>query len=475
MDFEDRLRAAFPHIPTPGQEAFIHAFARFFASHQPRCTLLLRGYAGTGKTTAVGACVQVCGEVGVPTVLLAPTGRAAKVMQQYAGVSASTIHRQLYCASRTRDGSVAYGLAPNPWKGAVFLVDEASMIGEAGGGRADDGGFAYRSVLDDLMEYVFSGEDCRLVLIGDDAQLPPVGADRSPALDEDFLRREFHLTVAGIRLTDVVRQELDSAILATAHALRLRIDAREVGFPQLQGGEDVLRLAGGDMQEVLEELFSRYGEEGVAVITRSNKRANLFNTAIRTRILGREEDLDAGDRLMIVRNNYHWLAGRPDFANPLLANGDAIEVLRIVRRFERYGAPFAEVEARLLDAPPHEPFTALLHLSVLHTDAPALPAVELRALYEAIAEDYLDLGDRRRIHKAVLADPCYQALQVKFAWAITCHKAQGGQWPAVVVDQGFLTEEHLNVELHRWMYTAFTRARERLYLLNFVDAFFPPD
>jgi exodeoxyribonuclease-5 len=234
-------------------------------------------------------------------------------------------------------------------------------------------------------------------------------------------------------------------------------------------------LAGGDMQEVLEELFSRYGEEGVAVITRSNKRANLFNTAIRTRILGREEDLDAGDRLMIVRNNYHWLAGRPDFANPLLANGDAIEVLRIVRRFERYGAPFAEVEARLLDAPPHEPFTALLHLSVLHTDAPALPAVELRALYEAVAEDYIDLGDRRRIHKAVLADPCYQALQVKFAWAITCHKAQGGQWPAVVVDQGFLTEEHLNVELHRWMYTAFTRARERLYLLNFVDAFFPPD
>lgn len=473
MDFEAQLRSAFPHVPTPGQELFIRAFSRFFVSRQPRCTLLLRGYAGTGKTTSVGAVVRVLAENGTPTVLLAPTGRAAKVMQQYAGVAASTIHRQLYCATRGRDGAVAYGLAPNPWKGAVFLVDEASMIGESNGVRADDDGFAYRSLLDDLMEYVFNGEDCRLVLIGDDAQLPPVGTDRSPALDEEGLRRDFHLTVAGIRLTDVVRQELDSAILANAHGLRLRIDAREQGFPALREGAEVLRLAGGDMQEVLEDLYGRYGEEGVAVITRSNKRANLFNASIRTRILGREEDLDAGDRLMVVRNNYHWLADRPDFVNPLIANGDAVEVLRIVRRFERYGAPFAEAELRLLDAPPHAPFTALLHLSVLHTDAPSLPSAELRALYEAVAEDYVELGDRRRIHKAVLADPCYQALQVKFAWALTCHKAQGGQWPAVVVDQGYLTEEHLNVELHRWMYTAFTRARERLYLLNFVDAFFP--
>ena len=471
--FEQHLLHSFPHTPTAGQERLIHAVSRFVMSEQPRCALIIRGYAGTGKTTSVGAIVRTLANYERPTILLAPTGRAAKVMERYAGIPASTIHRHIYVQTRSRDGMPATALAPNPFKHAVFIVDEASMIGESGG-RSDEGGFSYRSLLDDLMEYVFNGVNCRLILVGDDAQLPPVGCDTSPALDENGLRSGFYLTIATIRLTDVVRQELDSGILFNAHRLRLQLEEGDTSFPKLQTGfPDFHRLDGYDLQEKLEELHGRYGEDGVVVITRSNKRANLFNQQIRVRVLWQEEDLNAGDRLMVVKNNYHWLAQATNLPNTLLANGDVVEVVRIARRFERYGQHFAEAEIRLVDLPEVPAFQVVIHLSVLNYEGASLPHAELQALFEAVAEDYVHLGNRSAIAKAVKQDPCYQALQVKFAWSLTCHKAQGGQWPAVIIDQGYLTEELLDVAFLRWLYTAFTRAERELYLLNFDDSFFP--
>jgi len=467
---EEQILSAFPHAPTSGQSELIHAFARFVYSGKPRCSLVVRGYAGTGKTTAIGAFVRVLAERQVPVVLLAPTGRAAKVMQSYSGMEASTIHRAIYRPQKTRDGSVGQTLAPNLRRRAIFIVDEASMIGE--GGVRGAGDFSYRNLLDDLMEFVYVGEGCRLVLVGDDAQLPPVGADESPALQLNRLQREFALTAASIRLTDVVRQELDSPILLNAHHLRLQLEADQTGFPRLHPGAGLVRLDGNDLQETLEDLYNRHGQEGVVVVTRSNKRANLFNQQIRTRILWQEGDLTGGDRLMVVRNNYHWLSGNDQIESSLIANGDALEIVRIVRRFERYGAQFADAEVRMSDWPDHEPFEVCIHLSLLHADLPAIPQAEMQALFDAISEDYVDLGSRSKIRKAVQGDRCYQALQVKFAWALTCHKAQGGQWPAVVVDQGYITEEMLDRSLLRWFYTAFTRAQSELYLLNFHDSFF---
>ncbi len=471
--FEDRLAGQFPHEPTTGQGLLIHAFSRFLFSAQPRCTLIVRGYAGTGKTTSIGAFVRALSELGAPTALLAPTGRAAKVMQTYAGRAASTIHREIYRSVRDKDGSTAYGLAPNLKERTVFIVDEASMIGESGG-ASDKGNFQYRSLLDDLMEYVFNGEDCRLVLVGDDAQLPPVGHPESPALNEDRLKRDFNLTVATVRLTDVVRQELDSGILSNAHQLRLQIDAKTEGFPQmsLDSFTDIQRLNGLDLQEKIEDLHGEYGEDQVVIITRSNKRANQFNQQIRSRILWREDSLEASDRLMVVKNNYFWLAAQEGHHTTLIANGDTLVVQKVLKRFERFGAPFAEAEVRLLDSPDLPPFEACLHLSALHTDSPSIPPAEMQALYEQVAQDHIHLGSKQAIHKAITRDPCYQALQVKFAWALTCHKAQGGQWPAVIVDQGYLQDDMVQVELLRWFYTAFTRSQEKLYLLNFADSFF---
>ncbi len=473
IHFEDRLAGHFPHVPTQGQAELIHAFSRYLFSDQPRCTLMVRGYAGTGKTTSVGAFVRALREIGAPTVLLAPTGRAAKVMQAYAGLSASTIHRQIYRTTKSSDGGTAFGLAPNMKENAVFIVDEASMIGESGG-RFEKDKFQPRSLLDDLMEYVFNGAGCRLVLVGDDAQLPPVGHDESPALNEEKMRRDFDLTVATIRLTDVVRQELDSGILSNAHQLRLQIDAQHDGFPQLDlsGHKDIERLDGLELQEQIEDLYARYGEDQVVIITRSNKRANQFNQQIRNRVLWREESIEAGDRLMVVRNNYFWLSGQEAIPTTLIANGDTLIVQKITKRFERYGAPFAEAEVRLVDFPNHPTFEVCLHLSALHTDSPSIPPSEIQALQTAVAEDYMHLGSRTAIKKAVAMDPCFQALQVKFAWAVTCHKAQGGQWPAVIVDQGYLQDDMIQIELLRWFYTAFTRAQEKLFLLNFSPSFF---
>jgi exodeoxyribonuclease V len=465
---EKRLAANFHHDPTPGQEQLIYALSRFTMSKRPHCALIIRGYAGTGKTTTIGAYVRTAKEIRQKIVLLAPTGRAAKVIEHYSKKPASTIHRMIYFPGKTSGGLPSFRLGTNKYTNTVFIVDEASMIGEGGGAKKG------RSLLDDLFEFVFSGTNCKLILVGDDAQLPPIGTDESPALKEDGLRTSFGLTIATVYLKDVMRQALNSEILTNANRLRLQIAAGVNGFPELRmgGGGDLQRLVGLELQDKIESLFDRFGEKGTVIITRSNKRAQAFNMEVRTRLLERENDLDVGDRLMVVKNNYYWLDEQSDIPTDLIANGDALEVRRIIKRFERYGHPFAEAVLKLEDFQDAPEFEATINLALLSQDAGSIPIDEQRALFHAVEEDYSHLGTKTRIRRAVMEDSCYQALQVKFAWSLTCHKAQGGQWPAVIVDQGYLTEEMLDRSLLRWMYTAFTRAQQELYLLNFSDAFF---
>ncbi len=482
-EVEDRLRGAFPHVPTPSQDGLIHALGRFLVSTQPRCCLVVRGYAGTGKTTTMAALVQVLRDLRRPVELLAPTGRAAQVMGRYAGLQASTIHRRIYLRKATPDGGTSASIAPYARKGAVFIVDEASMIGRDSGLRqtgAAGAGFGQRDLLSDLFQFCLQAPGSRIILVGDDAQLPPVGSAISPALDGPRLAREFDLTLAERSLDDVVRQELDSGILANAHALRQDIalakdlpEDVKAPLPQFstEAFSDLHIVTGNDLAELLDDLHHRHGDQDVVIITRSNKRANDFNEQIRRRILWREEELDAGDRLMVVRNNYHWLKDEDAYPTDLIANGDTLVVQKIVRRYERYGLRYATADLKMEDFPNAPSFEASIMLDALHVDGPSLPGARMKALFEDVMLDHAHLGSKRKIAEAAKQDPCTQALQVKFAYAVTAHKSQGGQWPAIVVDQGYLTEEMVDLEWLRWLYTALTRAQEEAHLLNFHPRF----
>ena len=482
-EVEERLRAAFPHAPTASQEELLHALGRFLVSTQPRCCLVVRGYAGTGKTTTMAALVQVLRDLRRPVELLAPTGRAAQVMGRYAGLQASTIHRRIYLRKATADGGTSASIAPYKRKGAVFIVDEASMIGRDSGLRqsgAAGAGFRYRDLLSDLFEFCLQAPGSRIILVGDDAQLPPVGSAISPALDGPRIAHEFDLTLAERSLDDVVRQELDSGILANAHALRQDIalakdlpEDVKAPLPQFttDAYQDLHIVTGNDLAELLDDLHHRHGEQDVVVITRSNRRANDFNEQIRRRILWREEELDAGDRLMVVRNNYHWLKENDAYPTDLIANGDTLVVQKIIRRFERYGLRYATADLMMEDFPNAPSFEANVLLDALHVDGPSLPGTRMKTLFEDVMLDYAHLGSKRKIAEAAKQDPCAQALQVKFAYAVTAHKSQGGQWPAVVIDQGYLTEEMVDLEWLRWLYTALTRAQQEAHLLNFHPRF----
>ena len=342
-DLAIELRNKFAHTPTKGQERLITAFSRFLYSEKKACTLIVKGYAGTGKTTSIGAIVRTLKSIRKSYVMLAPTGRAAKVMSSYSGVSASTIHRRIYVSSSGSDGETGFKLGVNRLKNTVFIVDEASMIGQNSG------------LLNDLVKYVFSSEGCRLILVGDNAQLPPVGCSDSPALDEAGLKFSYTLTIATVELTEVVRQELNSSILINAHGLRLHIDNaqdnKRIATPKidLAAGPDLVSLPGNELQESIETLQGKYGEDGIVIVTRSNKRAVQFNQEIRKRILEREDDINVGDRLMVVKNNYYWLSDYDEITDELIANGDTLEVVRIDSRFKRYGYEFAEVDVVLTD------------------------------------------------------------------------------------------------------------------------------
>jgi exodeoxyribonuclease-5 len=470
---ESQFQTLFDLNPTSDQLKFIGAFARFFVSTKPRCALILKGYAGTGKTTLIGTICKLCKTQKTRFVLLAPTGRAAKVMSHYSGEPALTIHKNIYKKSTTKDGSAKFSLAPNMRENTLFIVDEVSMIGTRDSGN----GFSQRDLLDDLITYVFSRKNCRLLLVGDTAQLPPVGMDQSYALSSSYLKDEFSLTVAGIELKEVLRQESDSSILENATTLRHSIAENDESFPafNLDRATDVERITGHDLEEMLESAYGNHGPEGTMVITRSNKRAYQFSRQIRARILWHEDRIQAGDLLMVVKNNYHWLEEEKSKSASFIANGDTLEVMKVVGYTERYGYEFADVMARFLDYPDLPPMEVKIILDSLETEGPNLGPENSKALYHYVAEDYMDLNDHRKVRAAVLADPFFNALQVKYAYAVTCHKSQGGQWPVVFIDQGYLTDEMVNVEYLRWLYTAITRAQSKLYLLNFVDQFFPED
>ena len=430
---------------------------------------LLKGYAGTGKTSLVSALIQTLPQLRVNTLLLAPTGRAAKVIANYSGRPAYTIHKKIYMTVTDAGGVVRTVRAVNKHAYTLFIVDEASMIGlEPTSSR--------HSLLEDLIDYVYDGNHCRLMLIGDTAQLPPVGQSESPALDERYLSAVFGLNVIQSELTEVVRQQQLSGILANATALRNQIavlgGGDEASLPLFTPNDtDVVRLSGEDLMETLYREYGDYALEQVAIICRSNKRANLFNQGVRNSVLFREEEVNAGDYLMVVKNNYFWLDEESTIG--FIANGDIVEVLSVRNTQDLYGFRFADATLRFVDYPDEEPRDCKLLLSTLYSESPALTTEESERFFNTVMEDYSDLPHKADRLREMRQNPYYNALQVKFAYALTCHKTQGGQWRTVIVDQGFLPPDmSLDRDYLRWLYTAFTRATDRVYLLNFDKKFF---
>lgn len=462
-----------PHRPTAMQCQACEAMVRFLYDPDPAATFLLKGYAGTGKTSLVSALVRSAPYLRLKTVLLAPTGRAAKVLASYSGQPAFTIHRKIYQTVTDSTGAMRMARAFNKHSYTLFIVDEASMIGQT-----DEGGIDRRSLLDDLVDYVGEGNHCRLMLIGDTAQLPPVGSLQSPALDASYLSSILHLTVHQSHLTEVVRQTSLSGILHNATLLRQQIaalpDGAQPSLPlfNLNGCADIVRLPGNELEETLNHEYSLGGPEQLVLITRSNKRANLFNQQIRNRILFREEEVNAGDYLMVVKNNYYWL--EPDSGISFIANGDIMEVQSLRNHQELYGFHFADATLRFIDYPDMPAYDCKLLLETLHSQSPSLTPQESRLLFDAVMEDYADLPTKADRLKAVKQNPYFNALQVKFAYALTCHKTQGGQWNSVIIDPGYLTDDMIDKEYLRWLYTAVTRASGKVYLLNFQDDFFAP-
>jgi exodeoxyribonuclease-5 len=465
------LTKYFPHEPTSGQEKLIQYFGRFLNDDENNKVFVLKGYAGTGKTSFVRSLVKSLPTMKMRTVLMAPTGRAAKVLQQYSGNQAFTIHKKIYYNQMNKSGQLISRLKENKHRNTLFIVDEASMIQGMNAGSSGKL-FGKQDILSDLIEFVYNNQHCYLMLIGDTAQLPPVGINLSPALDLDELERFFNLKVHQIELIEVVRQEQNSGILANATDLRNQIRNNDLRSPFFYLGDftDIISINGENLEDALNLAYSNYGEENVVVITRSNKRANIFNQEIRNRILFREGTIQSGDLLMVVKNNYHWLSEESKAG--FIANGDIIEILRMNAYKSFYGFEFAEVTIRLLDYPDEPEFDVTLLLDTIMSDGPALTYEDNNKLFEGVMEDYADLKNRSARVNATKANPFFNALQVKFANAMTCHKTQGGQWDVVFIDQGYVTDEMINTEYGRWLYTALTRATKKLYLVNFKAEFF---
>jgi exodeoxyribonuclease-5 len=466
------LNNNFEHEPTFGQIDLINELGNYINDVDQGKVFVLTGYAGTGKTSMVCSLVKTLKTLKLKSLLLAPTGRAAKVMTKYTGQKAFTIHKKIYRQKSSNEGFGKFDLNINKAKDTFFIVDESSMISNQ---YNEQNSFGSGLLLDDLIEFVESGTRCKLILIGDIAQLPPVQLDVSPALDKDNLR-SYYADIMHSNLTDVVRQAESSGILHNATILRNNINSGTEGFFKLSvsGFSDIVRLHGSDLIEELATAYSTdEGIEETIVITRSNKRANRFNQGIRNQILWREEEISSGDMLMVVRNNYHWLANGNDKSD-FIANGDTVEITYISKIEEIYGFRFADVTVRMIDYDDKE-LDVKIMLDTLHSETPSLNYEDSKKLYQSIALDYPEIRSKRAMYEKIRENPYFNALQVKFAYAITCHKAQGGQWNTVFLDHGYLTEEMMNTEFLRWLYTAFTRTKEKLYLINFDKNFFNED
>ena len=454
-EFKYRIREALGVVPTAEQEQAIDVFSLFMSDSDENVVMILRGSAGTGKTTLAGAIVRAMTTLKQKMILLAPTGRAAKVFSLNAGHPAYTIHRRIYRQKSAGDLS-AFNLNSNLNRDTLFIIDESSMIANQGYG---DSAFGSGCLLDDLMQFVYNGQNCRMVLVGDKAQLPPVGEDESPALMSDVIRG-YGMKVYECDLNQVLRQSEDSGILWNATRIRDAFDLPKIKF---NGFPDIQMVPGDELIETLSTSYSRVGMDETMVITRSNKRANIYNQGIRNTVLDREEELCRGDQLMIVKNNYYWTEQSKEI--PFIANGDIAVVQRVRNVHELYGFRFAEVTMQLPDYDNFE-LTATVILDSLTTESPALSREQQEQLYNAVLEDYADVPLKADRIKKLKSDKYYNALQIKYAYAVTCHKAQGGQWAHVYIDQGYMTDDMLGPDYIHWLYTAFTRATEKLYLVN---------
>ncbi|BDD09864.1 ATP-dependent endonuclease [Fulvitalea axinellae] len=465
-DISGSLTRLFPHNPTEGQLRLFQLFGDLLQpSFSDTKALLLRGYAGTGKTSVIGALVKALPLSGYRYVLMAPTGRAAKVMSKYAKRRAFTIHKLIYRqVADGHTGEMAFRPQKNYATKTVFIVDEASML-------SDDSGFGGQSLLSDLIEFVYTDSTNRLMLIGDDAQLPPVGQALSPGMDKAYLEANFALNVLEATLTEVVRQGQESGILYNATRLRASLAKSENDILfETKKYSDTFRMTSDKLEDGLRYAYDKYGTENTVIVCRSNRSAVQFNQYIRRVVHFYDEEIEAGDLLMVVRNNYSCLPS--DSPAGFLANGDFAEVVKIVDFEERYGHRFACLSLRLPDFPEQPAFETMVMLDTLYSDAPSLGYAEYRKLFDSVKAEYADLTSKKALREALDKDPHLNALQIKFAYALTCHKSQGGQWNAVFVDQGYLTDDMLGTEYLRWLYTAVTRATDELFLVNFRPEFF---
>lgn len=467
-EFYSFLKNDFPHSTTPKQDIALQLLSKFVLSPKKNETFLLKGYAGTGKTTIIGALVKNLSKVKMKSVQLAPTGRAAKVISYYSKSQAFTIHKKIYFPKNEK-GSVSFSLQKNKHRDTVFIVDEASMIPDI---NQDAKLFENGSLLDDLMQYVYSGHNCKLLLIGDTAQLPPVHLSISPALDIKTLETQYNQEVVHIELDEVVRQQKDSGILANATKIREHLDDEfyeDFKFSGLSFPDVVRPVDGQEIMDAIMDSYSENGNEGTVVIVRSNKRANLYNQSIRERILFQDSELSSGDYLMVVKNNYFWVDDTSEAG--FIANGDIVEVLEIFSFKEFYGFRFAEVRLRMVDYPNMKPLETVLLLDTLTSESPSLNYDESNKLYQEVMKDYASEKSKYKKFLAVKQNKYFNALQVKYSYAITCHKSQGGQWNTVFVEQPYLPNG-VDKEYLRWLYTAITRAQGKLYLIGFKQEFF---
>ena len=462
---ERQIKENFSYQPTFEHEIAVKSLSEFLLSTANDTVFVLRGYAGTGKTSLVGALVKAMDKLQQKSVLLAPTGRAAKVFSAYAGHPAFTIHKKIYRQQSFSNEVSNFSINDNLTTHTLYIVDEASMISNEG---LSGSMFGTGRLLDDLVEFVYSGAGCRLLLMGDTAQLPPVGEEQSPALATEALKG-YGLNVIEVDLTQVVRQVQSSGILWNATQIRQLIAEDECfSLPKIKvsGFPDIQVVRGDELIDTLTGCYEKNGMDETIVVCRSNKRANIYNKGIRAQILYREDELNTGDLLMVAKNNYFWTEKYKEM--DFIANGEIAVVRRVRRTRELYGFRFAEV---LLAFPDQNDFEleANLLLDTLHSDAPALPKTENDRLFYSVLEDYVDITVKRERMKKMKADPHYNALQVKYAYAVTCHKAQGGQWQNVFLDQGYMSDEYLTPDYFRWLYTAFTRASKTLYLVNYPE------